>query len=80
AAAEPAADDGKGYTVGIFRQQGRDGNGKAIVEPLLKSGVTLLPLFYPVTTEIDKKDERYQRLITQFYDLSAKAVAGHLDA
>ncbi|MGO7922385.1 precorrin-2 C(20)-methyltransferase [Rhizobium ruizarguesonis] len=66
--------------IAYFAKQGRGGNGKAIVEPLLKSGVTLLPLFYPVTTEIDKNDERYQRLITQFYDLSAKAVAGHLDA
>ena len=66
--------------IAYFAKQGRGGNGKAIVEPLLKSGVTLLPLYYPVTTEIDKNDKRYQRLITEFYDQSAKSVADHLDA
>lgn len=66
--------------IAYFAKEGRGGNGKAIVEPLLKSGVTLLPLYYPVTTEIDKNDERYQSLITQFYDRSAAAIAGHLDA
>ncbi|MBX5219385.1 precorrin-2 C(20)-methyltransferase [Rhizobium sp. NLR8a] len=66
--------------IAYFAKQGRGGNGKAIVEPLLKPWVTLLPLYYPVTTEIDKGDERYQSLITEFYDRSARDIAGHLEA
>ncbi|MBB3593854.1 precorrin-2/cobalt-factor-2 C20-methyltransferase [Rhizobium sp. BK529] len=66
--------------IAYFAKRGRGGNGKAIVENLLKPGVELLPLYYPVTTEIDKNDPLYQRRITDFYNASAEAVARHLDA
>ncbi|MBB3659953.1 precorrin-2/cobalt-factor-2 C20-methyltransferase [Rhizobium sp. BK650] len=66
--------------IAYFAKQGRGGNGKAIVEDLLKPGVELLPLYYPVTTEIDKNDPLYQSRIADFYDASAQAVARQLDA
>ncbi|MEZ2218421.1 precorrin-2 C(20)-methyltransferase [Rhizobium sp. RCC_161_2] len=64
--------------VAYFAKQGRGGNGRAIVEDLLRADVTLLPLYYPVTTEIDKDAPEYNRQITTFYDASAEIVAAHL--
>lgn len=66
--------------IAYFAKQGRGGNGKAIVEHLFKPGIELLPLYYPVTTELDKGDPLYQRRITEFYNTSADAVARHLEA
>lgn len=66
--------------IAYFAKQGRGGNGKAIVEHLLKPGIDLLPLYYPVTTELDKDDPLYQSRITDFYNASADAVALHLEA
>ncbi|CAN7673250.1 precorrin-2 C(20)-methyltransferase [Rhizobium rhizogenes] len=64
--------------VAYFAKQGRSGNGRAIVEDLLRADATLLPLYYPVTTEIDKDAPEYNRQITSFYDVSAEIVAAHL--
>ena len=64
----------------FFAKQGRGGNGRAVVEHLLKPETVLLPLYYPVTTEIDKDEDGYKQAITAFYDASAAAVAAHLDA
>ncbi|MBB3445075.1 MULTISPECIES: precorrin-2 C(20)-methyltransferase [unclassified Rhizobium] len=66
--------------IAYFAKQGRGGNGKAIVEHLFKPGIELLPLYYPVTTELDKGDPLYQSRITEFYNTSADAVARHLEA
>src|SRR5262249_24847326 len=52
----------------------------AIVACHLKDSVQELPLYYPVTTEIAKHDTGYRDAISAFYDASAAAVAGHLDA
>lgn len=71
---------GSADVIAYFAKQGRHGNGRAIVDGLLKPDVTLLPLYYPVTTEIDKEHTDYKRQITSFYDASAEAVAAHLDA
>ncbi|OWV84528.1 precorrin-2 C(20)-methyltransferase [Rhizobium sp. R693] len=65
--------------IAYFAKQGRGGNGKAIVEHLLNAEKTLLPLYYPVTTEIEKTDEAYRSQITAFYDQSAAAVAAQLE-
>lgn len=65
--------------VAYFAKQGRKGNGRTIVEHLLRSDITLAPLYYPVTTEIEKTDAEYVRQITEFYDSSAETVAAHLD-
>jgi precorrin-2/cobalt-factor-2 C20-methyltransferase len=66
--------------IAYFAKQGKGGNGKAIVEHLFKPGIELLPLYYPVTTELDKDDPLYQSRITDFYNTSADAVALHLEA
>ncbi|WFS00988.1 precorrin-2 C(20)-methyltransferase [Rhizobium tumorigenes] len=66
--------------VAYFAKAGRHGNGRTVVDDLLRADVSMLPLYYPVTTEIDRHHEDYKRQITAFYDLSAEAVAAHLDA
>jgi precorrin-2/cobalt-factor-2 C20-methyltransferase len=66
--------------VAYFAKQGHNGNGRAVVEHLLKPTVTLLPLYYPVTTEIEKSEDGYKSQIADFYNTSAKAVANHLNA
>ena len=66
--------------VAHFAKAGNESNARAIVAAHLRPGVVELPLLYPVTTEIDKDDPAYQRMIGDFYDASAEAVAGHLDA
>ncbi|NLS03874.1 precorrin-2 C(20)-methyltransferase [Rhizobium sp. P32RR-XVIII] len=66
--------------IAYFAKQGKAGNGRAIVQHLIQPSAELLPLYYPVTTEIDKGDARYQSQITAFYDASAAAVAARLEA
>jgi precorrin-2/cobalt-factor-2 C20-methyltransferase len=69
----------KADVVAYFAKAGRHGNGRSVVDRLLRKDVELLPLYYPVTTEIDRHHDDYKRQITAFYDASAVAVAGHLD-
>lgn len=71
---------GEADVLAYFAKAGRSGNGRAIVEGLLKPGMAELPLYYPVTTEIDKNHDDYKSQITAFYDTSAQAVAEHLVA
>lgn len=66
--------------IAYFAKQGKAGNGRAIVQHLIRPSAELLPLYYPVTTETDKGDALYQNQITAFYDASAAAVAARLDA
>jgi len=71
---------GEADVLAYFAKAGRSGNGRAIVEGLLKPGMVELPLYYPVTVEIDKEHDDYKSQITAFYDASAAAVAEHLAA
>lgn len=71
---------GEADVLAYFAKAGRSGNGRAIVEGLLKEGMQELPLYYPVTTEIDKNHDDYKDQITGFYDASAAAVSAHLEA
>lgn len=71
---------GKADVVAYFAKAGRNGNGRAVVEDLLRPDLIELPLYYPVTTEIDKDDAAYKAQITDFYNASAEAVAAHLSA
>ncbi|MCA1491908.1 precorrin-2 C(20)-methyltransferase [Sinorhizobium alkalisoli] len=71
---------GEADVVAYFAKAGRSGNGRAVVEGLLKPNLVELPLYYPVTTEIDKDDAAYKGQITAFYNASAEAVALHLRA
>ena len=66
--------------VAHFAKAGNESNARTIAAAHLRTGVVELPLLYPVTTEIDKDDPAYRRMIGDFYDASAAAVAGHLDA
>jgi len=66
--------------IAYFAKRGRSGNGRAIVEHLIGQDAVMLPLYYPVTTEIEKNEAEYRRQITDFYEESAAAVAAHLDA
>lgn len=71
---------GEADVLAWFAKAGGSGNGRAIVESVLKPGMTELPLHYPVTVEIDKEHDDYKSRITAFYDASAEAVAEHLQA
>ncbi|PKA43397.1 precorrin-2 C(20)-methyltransferase [Rhizobium sullae] len=66
--------------IAYFAKQGRAGNGRAVVQHLIGPETELLPLYYPVTTEIEKSEALYQSQITAFYDSSAAVVAACLDA
>lgn len=63
-----------------FAKAGRRGNGRGIVEARIKPDIIELPLYYPVTTEIDKEEDAYKSQITAFYETSAAAIAEHLRA
>jgi len=66
--------------IAFFAKQGRTGNGRGIVQHLISERAELLPLYYPVTTEIDKVETAYQSQISDFYNASAAAIAACLDA
>lgn len=53
--------------VAFFRKPGRQGQARRIVEGLLAEGVTEYPMEYPVTTEIEVTDPRYNALLSAFY-------------
>ena len=57
---------GEADVLAYFAKAGRSGNGRAIVEGLLKPDMVELPLYYPVTTEIDKDHDDYKSQITAF--------------
>ena len=63
-----------------FAKEGRRGNGRTIVDGIVREGMPELPLYYPVTTEIHKDHADYKSQITAFYDASAAAVARELEA
>jgi precorrin-2/cobalt-factor-2 C20-methyltransferase len=63
-----------------FAKAGRRGNGRAIVDEIVREGTIELPLYYPVTTEIEKDEQDYISQIGDFYEQSARAVADHLEA
>lgn len=63
-----------------FAKEGRTGNARTIVRSHMRADVIELPLFYPVTTEIDKDHGDYVSAINGFYARSAAAVKEHLVA
>lgn len=63
-----------------FAKEGRRGNGRAIVDGIVPESTIELPLYYPVTTEIEKDEDGYKSRITDFYEDSARRVIAHLDA
>jgi precorrin-2/cobalt-factor-2 C20-methyltransferase len=64
--------------VAYFAKAGNTSNARTIVAAHL-GGAEELPLLYPVTTEIPKEKAGYRNAVRDFYDVSAAAVASHLD-
>jgi len=71
---------GEAQIVAHFARQGGTGNAHATVAAHLRRDQTLLPLVYPVTTEIGKDDPAYRRAIADFFDEAAARVAAELSA
>ncbi|MBB4063056.1 precorrin-2 C(20)-methyltransferase [Gellertiella hungarica] len=71
---------GEADVLAYFAKQGRRGNGRAIVDGIVRDGMPELPLYYPVTTEIHKDHDDYKSQITDFYNESAERVAAELEA
>ncbi|MDF0733773.1 precorrin-2 C(20)-methyltransferase [Pseudomonas entomophila] len=66
--------------VAYFVAKGKRGNAFGIIEAHLQAQQTLLPLVYPVTTEVLPAPLSYEQVISDFYDEAAAQVAEHLDA
>ncbi len=60
--------------------KGKRGNAFGIIEAHLQPEQTLLPLVYPVTTEVLPAPLSYEQVISDFYDEASVQVAEHLDA
>lgn len=71
---------GHADVIAHFAKAGNAGNARAIVTAHLRPDHIELPLYYPVTTEIDRHEDAYQQAITGFYEAAAAAVAAHLEA
>jgi precorrin-2/cobalt-factor-2 C20-methyltransferase len=66
--------------VAHFAKAGNPSNARATAAKYLQPTTHELPLLYPVTTEHPTGDAAYRSAIEQFFDESAAAIAGHLDA
>ena len=66
--------------VAFFAKAGRRGNARAIVDRWLPSRALELPLYYPVTTEVEVDDPAYGALLSRFYAAASEAIAAHLAA
>jgi precorrin-2/cobalt-factor-2 C20-methyltransferase len=64
--------------IAYFAKNGRPSNARRIADPWIKTGVTELPLRYPVTTEIPFDQPAYAAALRPFYDDAAEAIAAHL--
>lgn len=71
---------GAAPVVAYFAKAGNEGRARRTVAPLLRADVTVLPLLYPVTTEIPHRHPHYVAQVAAFFDESAAAVAAHLEA
>jgi precorrin-2/cobalt-factor-2 C20-methyltransferase len=64
--------------IAFFAKAGRRGNARAIVDRWIPASAEEMPLYYPVTTEIPVADPAYNRLLAQFYEQAADAIATEL--
>lgn len=71
---------GEADVLAHFAKRGGNGNAHRIVEAHLRPQMVMLPLIYPVTTEMEKNEDGYISAIEAFYEQSAANVARHLDA
>jgi precorrin-2/cobalt-factor-2 C20-methyltransferase len=63
-----------------FAKAGHASHARTIAAAHLRSGVTELPLHYPLTTEQPKCSNFYRDAIRAFYDAAAAKIAAHLEA
>jgi precorrin-2/cobalt-factor-2 C20-methyltransferase len=71
---------GEADVVAHFAKAGNASHSRAIVERHLRPGVTELPLYYPVTTELPSCSAGYRDSLRDFYDSAAATIAAHLEA
>ncbi len=71
---------GEADVLAHFAKRGNNSNARRIVEAHITPSMIELPLLYPVTTEVAKHEADYVDAIEAFYEESAKAIAGHLEA
>lgn len=64
--------------VAHFRKKGRPGHAWTIAGPHLNGNTIEAAFEYPVTTEIDFRDDGYVDAIREFYEASARAIMQHL--
>jgi precorrin-2/cobalt-factor-2 C20-methyltransferase len=62
-----------------FRKRGRAGHARTIAASLLPSAALELAFEYPVTTEVDFRDDTYTGPIRSFYQQCAATLITHLD-
>lgn len=66
--------------VAYFCKRTGSGNALRTANGLLRDDHVMVPMPYPVTTELPHGSPEYQQRIDDFFDTSAEAVAAHLDA
>ena len=71
---------GEADVVAHFAKAGHASHSRAIVASHLRAGVTELPLYYPVTTELPKCSAGYRDATCDFYDGAAATIAAQLEA
>jgi precorrin-2/cobalt-factor-2 C20-methyltransferase len=65
--------------VAFFAKRGKLGNARATADALLATDATLVPLYYPYTTELSPRDPTYVSAMRAFYDASAAQLAEQLE-
>jgi precorrin-2/cobalt-factor-2 C20-methyltransferase len=71
---------GAAPVVAYFAKRGGPGQARRIADAHIAPAAALLRLEYPYTTEMRSSDPRYVAALAAFYEASAAAVAGRLDA
>lgn len=66
--------------IAYFAKLGRRGHARTIVDSFLKPEHHLLPMYYPVTTEVHFEDADYVSQLSQFYAEQAALIAAQLEA
>lgn len=61
--------------IAYFRKLGKPGQARRIVEGMLRADVIEFPMEYPVTTEIQLSDPRYNACLSAFYADCARHLA-----
>jgi precorrin-2/cobalt-factor-2 C20-methyltransferase len=71
---------GEADAIAFFAKAGNESHSREIAARHLRTGVTELPLLYPVTTELPTCSSAYRDIISDFYDCAAAAITAHLDS